>query len=673
MTHFSRTGGGNVVASAMQGRIGPRRGSRRETSQHKGNTMKARLLLVTVLATATALSALADYTISSDTTYGDGSEVTWGTDPFTGNFLFTGSASSITFYNPIQLDGNTLKFIVPSGKTAHMSGRISNNVAFNKSSGYEYRGCLLRNLDGDGGTLIFDGGINQTSLQTKYGVTEVNGTDSTCELHYLRVWGGSSQIILNGGRFESDGEVMVAGGTITLTNCTFNKRGNSTYIGQFNVSQGTLRQINSTVTSGGSGKLVIGGTGSGSSDTGVYVMDGGSLDIQGGVEIGKYGTGTFNLLQGTFNHPTSDGSQHWIADQAGSRGTMNVSGGVYQFVGEEYNSNGRDERVTLTIGNRGNGILNLSGTGRFFINRLSSSATCRARVFLGKNAGSSGTLNLNEGGTFATFAPYGIIGGDGTSTLVFNGGTFEAAGNVKLGNSWAPLIETNVQTVAVGPKGGAVDTAGNSFHFCDPIVDLDATATPEGFFTKRGTGTLTFHGANTYSAPTRVSEGTIALADDGALSPNSQLWVDSGITVNLSGAAAQTVGGLAGKGTISNVSLTNTGAICPGGTNEIGTLTLSNCPLTLAAGSRLVIDVDAQGNCDTLVVTGTSSPLNLSGIVIEVTGAGATADAIGPIIQCAAGVTGEPRRVIGTKCIAVTADASGNVRLSKPGTTLFIR
>lgn len=618
-------------------------------------------------------SARADYTISADTTFGDGSEVTWGAAPFTGSFLFdfSGGGDSLTFYNPIQLNGNAVAFGIPAGKTVHLDGCVSNNVAFSNTSGYESKGGILRNESGDTGTLVFDSGITWTSLQSKYGNTLVKGSDVRSVLHYLRVWGGSSHITLSGGNFFSAGEVFVGGGMITITNCAFQKAGNSTYIGKFNVSHGTFRQLDATVTSGGSAKLMVGGTASGTAgDNGVYEFNGGSLNISGGVVIGEYGTGTFTMKNGTFSHPTSDSSgQHTIGNRSGSCGTMDVSGGTYQIVGQQYSSG--DAKVALNIGYNGIGTLNLSGTGRLFIDRVSSADRSRARVYLGVSNGSSGTLNLNEGGTFSTYASYGIIGGAGTSALVFNGGTFEAAGSIRKAG-WPNLVETNVQTVAVGPKGGVVDTKANDFRFMDPIVDLDPATEAEGFFWKRGSGTLTFHGANTYLVPTRVSDGNLALAGDGALSPNSPLWVDSGVTVDLSGATAQTVGGLAGKGTVSNVSLTTAGSICPGGTNEVGTLTLANCPLTLAAGSHLIIEIDADGNCDTLVVTGASSPLDLSNLTIEVVGADVAASKIGPIIQCAAGVTGTPT-VTGTSLKALSTSASGAVSLTAMETVIILR
>lgn len=517
---------------------------------------------------------------------------------------------------------------------------------------------------------MVSGGIDKTRLSLKYGTTVIRDDSQTAKtLNYCHVWNGAA-LVFDGGVYDGYGEIAVEGGSFSATNCTFHKVQNATRNGNINLLAGSFETKNCVIDSVSQCVLLIGGAYSAqSSYNATYVMDGGSLKMGGGVTVGRYGTGTFILKDGLVqSHEISQDWPQKIGDAASAFGTVNITGGEWQLLGGPWGAN--EGKCSIYVGNNGNGTVNVSGTGVFsLVPGDSSSKNCRGTVWIAKNAGSTGTLNLNEGGTFLTWGK-GLVGGDGNGALVFNGGTFAKASDSTTATS--TYVETNLTTVAVGPKGGVVDTGTKNLKFCDPIVDLDASVAPDGFFEKRGSGTLTFHGANTYHAPTRVSEGVIALADAGALSPNSQLWVDSGITVNLSGAAAQTVGGLAGKGTISNVSLTTAGAICPGGTNEVGTLTLSNCPLTLAQGARLVIDVDAQGSCDTLVVSGTASPLDLSNLTIEVRGSGAHADSIGPIVQCAAGATGTPT-VTGTSCKSLSVAASGDVRLSKPGTTIIMR
>lgn len=632
--------------------------------------MNTRTFVATALVAATAATAFADYTVSTDTTYGDGSEVTWGTAPFTDDFSFdfSGGGDSLTFYNPIQLNGNNVAFTVPSGKTAYLAGGVASTTA---SKDNNVGGAIVRHSE-NRGTLVISNGIDKTRLSLKFGTTIIDDSNNagvTNALNYCNVW-DSANVVFNGGAYESYGEIYMGSRfTFSITNCYLKKVANSTHNGAFNVANGTFRAVNSVVDSANGATLTIGGIySSGTAENATYEMEGGSLLMRGGIQVGKYGTGTFNFKSGIVKHV--EYSQDWpqiIGNASSAVGTLNISGGEWQVWGAPWSAN--DGKCSVEIGRDGSGTVNVSGTGVFsLVPGDAGSKNCRAKVYVAKNAGATGTLNLKEGGTFLTWG-YGIIGGEGTSSLVFDGGTFQKASGATTGGDW---VETNLTTVAVGPKGGIVDTGSRNMKFCDPIVDLDATAAPTGFFRKRGTGTLTFHGANSYSTPTLVEAGTIALADDGALSPNSPLWVDSGVTVNLSGTAAQTVGGLGGKGTISNVSLTTAGPICPGGTNEVGTLTLSSCPLTLAQGARLVIDVDALGNCDALVVTGASAPLDLSNLTIEVVGADTDASKIGPIIQCAAGVTGTPT-VTGTSLKSISTSASGAVSLTACATMIIMR
>ena len=631
---------------------------------------------LSVIVAICSMSALADYTITSDTVYGDGSEVTWGMSPFIGNFIFdfSGGGDTLSFANRILLDGNNVSFSVPAGKIAVLAGGLTNNVEYSSSGETSSAGALLRNSGTGKGILVVSNSFDRIrlGLLTGTNVFESKSADITNQLYYVNVRNAGA--VFNGGSVRSLGQFYLESGDVTLNDVDFYKAASDTYTHkEINLNNGTLSANNTTISGGSGAKIYVGGGYSGSTGRGTLNMDGGSLVLRGGIYLGMYGgKGTINLKSGTISayRPKDNGSfdniRHFVGYAASAAGEFNILGGEYHILGTHYVRD--DDKVFVAIGHNGTGVVNVSGTGRFSIDRYSSTSTCRARVLLGVNSGSSGTLNLNEGGTFSTYSSYGIIGGNGTSKLLFNGGTFEAAGTIDTPSGMVNLVETNVATVAVGPKGGVVDTKGNDFHFMDPIVDSAVSISPEGFFAKRGSGMLTFHGANTYCAPTRIEAGGIALADDGALSPNSVLWVDSGVTVDLDGVAAQTVGGLAGKGTVANVSLTTAGNICPGGTNEVGTLTLSASSLTLASGARLIIDVDAQGNCDKLVVTGASSPLDLSNLVIEVVGT--DADKIGPIISCDAGVTGKPQ-IVGTRCKMLSVSHSGDVVLIRSGFMLI--
>ena len=134
------------------------------------------------------------------------------------------------------------------------------------------------------------------------------------------------------------------------------------------------------------------------------------------------------------------------------------------------------------------------------------------------------------------------------------------------------------------------------------------------YFRKKGAGTLTMTGANTYAVGTAVDGGTLKLAS-GATLPATEMWASEGATLDLNG-ASQTAKELGGVGTVKGGTLAVTGTIQPGGRNAIGTLTLDGTSLT---SGTLVIDAAADGTCDKLVATGA---LDLSNLNLVIEGAG---------------------------------------------------
>ena len=84
--------------------------------------------------------------------------------------------------------------------------------------------------------------------------------------------------------------------------------------------------------------------------------------------------------------------------------------------------------------------------------------------------------------------------------------------------------------------------------------ELGPDALPAAAFEKRGEGTLTLAGANTYEQPTVVSGGTLALAAGASLPPGTAITVNEGATLDLGGNASLAAS-LAGEGTLANGTL----------------------------------------------------------------------------------------------------------------------
>jgi len=102
----------------------------------------------------------------------------------------------------------------------------------------------------------------------------------------------------------------------------------------------------------------------------------------------------------------------------------------------------------------------------------------------------------------------------------------------------------------------------------------------------RNIGTTSLNGTNSQTGPTTISGGNL-------LFPNGQL----GSTITVSG-----TGAVGGAGTLGRVTLQSGGSISPGGgtaATAIGTQRVG--VFTLAAGSKLRIDLGPNGTCDTIL------------------------------------------------------------------------
>ena len=139
-------------------------------------------------------------------------------------------------------------------------------------------------------------------------------------------------------------------------------------------------------------------------------------------------------------------------------------------------------------------------------------------------------------------------------------------------------------------------------------VQASCLAGPDAvyYFRKKGAGSLTMTGANTYTVGTAVDAGTLKLAS-GATLPATEMWAASGATLDLNG-TSQTAKELGGTGTVKGGTLAVTDTIQPGGRKAVGTLTVDGTSLT---SGTLVVDLGANGASDCLAATGT---LDLSGL-----------------------------------------------------------
>ena len=293
--------------------------------------------------------------------------------------------------------------------------------------------------------------------------------------------------------------------------------------------------------------------------------------------VGSGGTGTLNIGNGG---SVSSGLAAYAGFNAGSTGTVNITNG----------SLGAD---ALYFGFRGQGVLNLAGTG----------SVTAPTVGVGTIAGSSGTLNIGTGGEAGSLVSTLVIGGAGSAVVNFNHTnnltfTPRLDGSLsvnKLGSGTATLTGSNSYTGGTHVQngvwragsasalsqntryqvdGGTLDLNGfnltaTDFSGAGGLVALGAGTltvdqivgttyaggiTGTGGLTLKGSGELTLTGTNNYSGATRV-EGSSTLTIGGTnFSGTSALTVEAGSAVlvgtNFASFPAVAFGSIAGDGYI---------------------------------------------------------------------------------------------------------------------------
>ena len=332
------------------------------------------------------------------------------------------------------------------------------------------------------------------------------------------------------------------------------------------------------------GYLCVGGTGANSA---TFNLDNGTVNISGDAQIGgnQYGQNsgvnhlnisggifTANLIafsRGNNNASTMQGignitaggtlsSRTWFtlgfagsssafAAVTNSGGTINVntSGGgnmemtVFDPVSAYFQQNSGALNLCnsayIAFGNGGNN----SGTTTFdqnggtvtFYSDAATTVGGTGYLSLGRN-GDSGTYTYNLNGGILTVPQIQYAATSGSGTFNFNGGTLKPTASTT--TFMQGLTAANVMA-----GGAIIDTTGKNITIGQELVDGGGG----GGLTKNGNGTLSLTGGCSYSGPTVVNAGTLAvdtthLPDLNALTVSNaslNLSLDNGLTALLTG------------------------------------------------------------------------------------------------------------------------------------------
>jgi autotransporter-associated beta strand protein len=442
---------------------------------------------------------------SDDDARNVGNEVTVG-----GDFSITGN--NLELSGPVALGGADRAVTVEN--TTNLSGVISGTGGLTK------QGAGTLELSGDntyaGDTTLQTGTLNLTGsvdgdVTVDGGILVLGGDNIIDAAQSLNVNGGTLQSnddarhIANavniGGDFTIDGNNLQLSGPVNIDATTRHLDVVNT-----TVISGNVASAGGGLTKAGAGTLELSGT---NTYAGTTTVSDGTLELTGGSAI--IDTGEVDLdTSGAMLQLNNDETIGALAGVAGT--TVDLQSNELTVAGD-----GTDTTYAGVIANNGDGRLTKAGTGSL---ELSG-----ANTYAGVTTISGGTLELTGGNAIA----------DGNAVDVNN-----AAGTLRLNDdeTIGSLTGVDDSTVDLGGSTLTVGDANNATFAGDMIDDAD------GSLTKVGTGTLELSGTNTFTGPTAVNQGTLALTGGQALDDTTAVTIADAATLQLND--SERIGSLAG-------------------------------------------------------------------------------------------------------------------------------
>lgn len=278
-------------------------------------------------------------------------------------------------------------------------------------------------------------------------------------------------------------------------------------------------------------------------------------------------------------------------------GTWSVAGNTGSF--DTISISGGELAVTGTIA----GNVSTSGTGTF---RLGTGGGIGG--FAG-NIDNNGKLIVDIGSDFditGSFSGTGLFTKQGAGTVSFLGGynfagiTQLLGGGIRIAGAINPATVFDLQSGTLDLSGSTTTTIAGLAGSSSSSLILGGTAnltvnqaidtvyagaiSGSGSLIKEGDGRLNLTGTNTYTGPTLIQRGTLAV--NGSIT--SPVTIKTGAT-------------LGGTGTTGTVTIESGGTFAPG--NSIGTINVKGT-LRFQSGSKYLVEASAAGAADRINVTG---------------------------------------------------------------------
>jgi autotransporter-associated beta strand protein len=451
----------------------------------------------------------------------------------------------------------------------------------------------------------------------------------------------------------TNGVLQVTGGTINANNGGTNVLVGtaSGANGALNVSAGSVNAASEFWVGGGAGSF------------GSLKMTGGTVAANAWFVIGRNSNGTADISGGTLNVT----NRNFITASTGVRAVTNLTGtGVVNvtgtgggngsvYVGEAFRPTPSTIPSVGEVNISGSAALNISGGDG---------------IFLGINDGGSGTVNFNGGTVTTPIVKKGVGTGfvnfdGGTLKATASTDTFMQNLDSAYVNDGGAIIDDGGFSITVGqpllaPTGNGVASMtlfGGTGYIGAPLVEItgdgtgatavanvDATGTLTGItvtnpgigyttatatisggggnaavdtvllqpnvsggFTKRGTGSVTLAGANTYTGATVIEAGTLALT--GSISGSNSITPKAGASFDVTAvpggftlANGQT---LRGNGTVIGAVAMGAGSrLAPG--EGLGTLAVNgslNLSLAATNNGALEFELGVIANSDKVTLS----------------------------------------------------------------------